>query len=383
MKRIYLDHAAGAPLRPEALAALEPWLDCANPSSLHSAGRAARAAVDRARAGVAAVLGVRPRDIFFTSGGTEAVAAAIAGLARAVGGPRRFLTSAVEHPAVLACASALEEDGWEVERLAVDEHGRLGVATLEAALRRPASLVSVMLANNEVGTIQPVAELAAAARRAGALFHCDAVQAPGVLPVEPAPYGVDALSLSAHKFGGPQGCGIVYLRAGTPFTARPAGAQEAGRRAGTENVAALAGAAAALAAAESGRAAEAARIASLRDRFETQARRSVERIAVTAAGAGRVAGISSIAFRDAPNDALLVALDLLGVEVSTGSACAAGSALPSHVLAAIGAPAWATRGVIRFSFGRTSTEEDVADVLRMLPSVVDSVRAGARVEVSS
>jgi cysteine desulfurase len=384
MKRLYLDHAAGSPLRAGARAAMLPLLESANASSLHAPGRSARAAVDRARDTVARALDCLPREVVFTSSGTEANAAALLGLARACAGPKRLLRSAVEHSAVRAAAEALvEEAGWEVEELAVDGGGRVAPATLAAALERPASLVSVMLANNEIGTVQPVAELAAIAKTAGALFHCDAVQAPGSLPIEPAGYGIDAISLGASKFGGPQGCGILYLRSGVAFRPALAGSQEAGRRAGTENVAAIAGAAAALQEAEAGRAAEAARLSALRDRFEAEIARSIDDIAFPGQRAPRLPGISSVAFRGVEHEALLVGLDLAGVAVSTGSACAAGSVEPSHVLRAIGAPEWAVRGVIRFSFGHSTTEEDVTDVLRMLPSVVGSVRGFAPSEVST
>jgi cysteine desulfurase len=370
-------------LRDEARAAMEPWLAAANPSSLHAEGRAARAAIDAARASLAAILDVRPREVTFTSGGTEAVSAVLFGLARAASGPQRLMTTAAEHACVLAAAAALEAEGWEVERLPVDGEGRLAPGRLAAALERPAALVSVMLANNETGTLNPVAALAALARERGALFHCDAVQGPGLVPVDMPSLGADAVSFAAHKFGGPQGCGIAVVREGLPFTPPASGSQEHGRRPGSENVAAIAGAAAALERAERERPVEAPRLAVLRDGFERRAARDIPGTRINGAGAARVPSISSISFQGAERAALLVALDWAGVAASTGSACAAGSPEPSHVLAAMGVPAWAQHGVMRFSFGHTTTEEDAARVLRMLPSIAGMLRSSASVGVGS
>ncbi len=354
----------------------------ANPSSIHAAGREARAAVDRARAAVAGVLGARPREIVFSSGGTEANAEAILGLARGRGAPGRFLVPAAEHACVLAAADALAAAGWVVERLGVDAQGRLLPDTLREALwSEEADLLSVGLANSELGTINAIAELIAIARERGVLVHCDAVASPGYLPLDPGKLRVDALSLAGHKFGGPFGCGITYLRAGVPFTPSIAGSQEAGRRPGTENAPAISGGAAALVEAEATRTMEAPRLAALHAAFEALVLETIPDVRVNGHGAERIPSISSLSFRGLTSAELLVALDLEGVCVSAGSACAAGSSEPSHVLRAIGAPPWAQRGVIRFSFGHTTTERDAMHVAGMLPSIVSRLREGVRAEV--
>jgi cysteine desulfurase len=379
---IYLDHAAWTPLRPGVREAMEAVSVEANPSSLHAAGREARAAIDRARAQVAGVLGVRPREVVFCSGGTEANVEALRGLARGRGRPGRLLIPAAEHSCVLAAADGLAGEGWLVETLPVDQSGRLEPDVLAAALANGgADIVSAGLVNNELGTINDVALLAELASAHGAVVHCDAVQAPGHLALEPRALGVDAFSLAAHKFGGPAGCGIMVLRAAVPFTPAAAGSQEGGRRPGTENARAIAGGAAALAAAEAARPVEAPRLAGLRDAFEAAVLAESGDARSNGAGAARIGSIASISFRGAISEELLAALDLAGVAVSAGSACAAGSSEPSHVLRAIGAPAWVQRGVVRFSFGHTTTERDAMLVAGMLPSILARLREQARAEV--
>lgn len=377
--RIYADHAATTPLRAEALAAMAPYLGMgpANPSSLHFEGRAARAGLDTARANVARLLGSAPRELVFTGGGSEADNLAILGAARA----RRFpgahvLTVATEHPAVLRAFAVLAEEGFASTLLPVDSEGRLAPERFAAALRRQTVLASVMLGNNELGTLQPIAQLAEIAHASGVTFHTDAVAAAGKVPLTVAALGVDLLSLSAHKFYGPHGVGALYVRQGTPLAPLVVGGgQEGGLRSGTENVAGAVGLAAALELAVTEQPAESARLAGLRDRFESDVLRRIPQCRINAAGALRLPNVASVAFAGTEAPALLIALDLAGAAVSTGSACASGASEPSHVLAALHPPAWARTGTLRFSFGKSTTQQDVERLARMVEEIV----AGARV----
>ncbi len=377
MARIYLDNAATTPVRPEVVEAMVSLLGAGyNPSSLHAEGRAARAAVDAARKTVARVLGAAPREIVFTGGGSESDVLAIVGAARARGDRRgHVVTTAIEHHAVLHAVDLLERDGWQITRLPVDENGLVDPDGFAAALTPETGLASVMLANNETGTIQPVVRLAGIARERGVLFHTDAVQAAGWLPLAVDELGVDLLSLSAHKFHGPKGVGVLYVRRETALEPLiVGGGQEHGLRAGTENVAGIAGFAAALALADAERPEAAPRVAALRDRLEAGILASIPDARVNAAGAPRLPGHLSVAFAGAPSDALLIRLDLDGIAASAGSACAAGSLEPSHVVAALGVPEPYRAGVIRFSLSRANTASEVDDVLARLPAVVASVR---------
>jgi cysteine desulfurase len=377
--RIYADHAATTPIRDEVLAAMLPHFGTLgfNASSLHAEGRAARAALDDARALTARLLGAKPREIVFTGGGSEADNLAILGAARgARARGRHAITAATEHHAVLHAFDVLREDGFDVTILPVDGDGRIDPAAFAAALRPDTTLVSLMLANNELGTLHPIAELArlARARAPGILVHTDAVQAPGRVALDVAALGIDLLSLSAHKFYGPKGVGMLYVRSGTPVASLVVGGgQEHGLRAGTENVAGIVGFARALELAVAELPAETARLRGLRDRFEAAAV-AIPGTRVNGGGAERLPNVSSIAFPDADATALLVTLDLAGVAVSAGSACAAGSPEPSHVLDAIGAPAWARAGTLRFSFGKLTSREDVERLEAMLPLL--AVRLG-------
>jgi cysteine desulfurase len=377
MARIYLDNAATTPVRPEVVEAIVPLLGSGyNPSSLHAEGRAARAAVDAARETVARVLGATPREIVFTGGGSEADVLAVVGAARARGDRRgHVVTTAIEHHAVLHAVEILERDGWRVTRLPVDENGLVDPDAFAAALRPETVLASVMLANNETGTIQSIARLAALARERGVLFHTDAVQAAGWLPLGVDALGADLLSLSAHKFHGPKGVGVLYVRRETALEPLiVGGGQEHGLRAGTENVAGIAGFAAALALADAERPEAAPRVAALRDRLEAGILAAIPDARVNAAGAPRLPGHLSVAFAGAPSDALLIRLDLDGIAASAGSACAAGSLEPSHVVAALGVPEPYRNGVIRFSLSRANTAAEVDGVLARLPALVASVR---------
>jgi cysteine desulfurase len=378
MTRIYLDHAATTTVRPEAIAAMVPLLGSGyNPSSLHAEGRAARNAVDEARATVARVLGAHPREIVFTGGGSESDTLAVAGGARAASARgRHIVTSAIEHPAVMGAVARLEREGWTVTRLPVDAQGLVVPAAFEAALTPQTALASIMLANNEIGVIEPIAKLAAIARAHGVVFHTDAIQAPGWLPLDVAQLGVDLLSLSAHKFAGPKGVGILYVRRGVGVAPLvDGGGQEHGLRAGTENVAGIAGTAVALALAEAERPATAPRIAALRDRLAAAITGQIPDVVINGAAAPRLPGLLSVAFGGAPSDALLMRLDLAGIAASAGSACAAGSLEPSHVAAALGLGERYRRSVIRFSLGKGTAEAEIDDVIRRLPALVADVRS--------
>jgi cysteine desulfurase len=377
--RIYADHAASTPVRDEVLAAMLPYFSTIgfNASSLHAEGRAARAALDDARRRVAAVIGATSREIVFTGSGSEAIALAIVGASRAAGAGRHVVTCATEHDAVLRTVDGLAGEGYAVTVLAVDSAGRVDPAAFEDALRPETVLVSLMLANNEIGTLHPVAEIARVARRRGILVHTDAVQAAGRIPLDVEALGVDLLSLSAHKFSGPKGVGVLYVRSGTPLSPLVVGGpQEGGLRAGTENVAGAVGVACALDLARAEMPAETPRLARLRDRFEATIVERIPDVRINASTAERLPTIASVAFAGVDRATLLVRLDLAGVSLSAGSACAAGASEPSHVVAAIHPPAWVEASSVRFSFGKLTTEEDVERLITMLPEVVRALRVG-------
>jgi cysteine desulfurase len=358
LDRVYLDHNATTPLLPEALEAMLPFLreGFGNPSSLHSFGQHARAAVERARERVAALIGAAPAEIVFTGSGTEADNLALRGVAgRARGERRALVVSAVEHHAVLRTARTLAEEGLSVATAPVDADGRADVSALAERVGEETALVSLMLANNETGVVQPVAEAARIARARGALVHCDAVQAAGKVEVDVRALDVDLLSLSAHKIYGPKGVGALYVRRGTLLKALVhGGAQERNRRAGTENVAAIVGFGVAAEEARRSGEAEPARLRALRDRLEA----ALLRIPGAARNGAepRVPNTTNVSFEGAEAEGLLMALDLAGVAVSTGAACAAGGTEPSHVLQAMGLPPERVQASLRFSLGRGSTE---------------------------
>ena len=385
----YLDHAATTPMRPEAVSAFTAALaDAGNASSLHASGRRARRIVEESREALAAVLDARPSDVIFTSGGTESDNLALKGLywARRAADParRRVLVSAVEHPAVLDTAEWLAKaQGAQVELLPVDRIGRVDPEALRAAIESdPASvaLVSVMWANSEVGTIQPVAELAEIAHAHGIPFHTDAVQAFGQLEVSFAASGVDAMTVSAHKIGGPVGVGALLVRRGTalePVT--HGGGQERDIRSGTLNTPGEAAFAAAAAVAAAELPTESVRLAGLRDELVRQVLAQVPEAVLNGAppGPGRLPGNAHLTFPGCEGDSLLMLLDAHGIECSTGSACSAGVARPSHVLLAMGADEAAARGSLRFSLGHSSTPEDVAALAAVIgPVVRRAARAG-------
>jgi cysteine desulfurase len=374
---IYLDNAATTTVRPEAVEAMVPLLGGGyNPSSAHAHGREARAALDSARADVARVLGATPREIVFTGGGSESDVLAIVGAAKArAAAGKHVITSVFEHHAVLHAFDVLEDEGWSVTRLPVSSDGLVDPAAVEAALRPDTSLVSIMLGNNEVGTIQPLAEIAELAHAAGALVHTDAVATAGYLDLDVSRLAVDLLTLSAHKFNGPKGVGVLFVRRGTPVTAQiVGGGQEHGLRSGTENLAGIAGLARALVLAHAERTETVARVTALRDRLQSAVTSAVPGSVVLGARAPRLPHILSAGFPDQPSDALLMALDLEGVSASAGSACAAGSLEPSHVVAALGVtPEYAT-GVLRFSLGRTTTVADIDGAAAVVKRVLERMQ---------
>lgn len=376
MERIYLDHAATTLARPEVIAAMVPLLAAGNPSSTHAEGRAAHAHLDAARERVAHVLHAKAREIVFTGGGSESNNLAILGAARALRARgRHIISSAFEHHAVLHALDVLREDGFEITLLPVGAHGVVDPQAFAAAIRPDTILASVMLVNNEIGTIQPLRDIAALARERGVLVHSDAVQAPAYLELDVDALGVDLLSIAGHKFYGPKGVGVLYVRTGTPLAPLVLGGpQESGLRAGTENLAAVAGLAEALALADAERADAAPRVAALRDRLEAGIRAAIPDLKINGAGTPRIANSSSVAFADASSDLLLINLDLAGIAASAGSACAAGSLEPSHVTAALGLPERYARGVIRFSLGRVTSGGDIEAVLHALPAIVSAVR---------
>ncbi|MER7504154.1 cysteine desulfurase family protein [Nonomuraea pusilla] len=376
----YLDHAATTPMLPEAIEAMtEQLARVGNPSSLHTAGRRMRRVVEESRETIADALGARPSEVVFTSGGTEADNLAIKGLYWARAPKRRILMSSVEHHAGLDPAHWLaESQGARVELLEVDEHGRVHPETLRAAIARDpddVALVSVMWANNEVGTVQPVHVLAAVARHHGIPFHTDAVQAIGQLPVSFTGSGADALTVTGHKVGGPMGVGALLLARGlTPVPVQHGGGQERDVRSGTLDAPAVAGLAAAVRVAVKEQEALNLRLSRLRDELITRVREAVPDVVLNGDPRDRLPGNAHFSFPGCEGDALLMLLDAKGVECSTGSACSAGVAQPSHVLLAMGADAAAARGSLRFSLGHTSTHEDVDRLIEVLPGAVERAR---------
>lgn len=377
---IYLDYAATTPLDPRVLAAMMPFLTdmSGNASSIHQVGRAALQALDDAREQVALVLGCQPKEIVFTGGGSESINLAIKGVAMALRdqGKTHLISSTIEHHAVLHALDYLVEyEGFTVTLLPVDRTGRVQPADLSAAIRPETALVSVMYANNETGVIQPITELAAICRERGVLFHTDAVQAPGQLPLDVHALGVDLLSLTAHKFYGPQGVGVLYLRRGTPLVPQiNGGAQERRRRAGTENIAGIVGLAKALSIAESERTAHATRLRASSERLIDGVLTRIPQSWLNGDRQTRLPGIVNVGFACIETESLLLLLDQRGICASSGSACTSGSLEPSHVLLAMGLSPDEANGSIRFSLGRQTTDEQIDTLLDLLPDLVAQLR---------
>ncbi|MEV0594025.1 cysteine desulfurase family protein [Nonomuraea cavernae] len=376
----YLDHAATTPMLPEAIEAMTEQLGrVGNASSLHAAGRQVRRVVEEARETIADALGARPSEVVFTSGGTEADNLAIKGLYWARAPRTRVLISSVEHHATLDPAHWLADgQGARVELLEVDELGRVHPDTLRAAIAAgpdDVAMVSVMWANNEVGTVQPVHALAAVAHEYGVPFHSDAVQAIGQLPVSFADSGADALTVTGHKIGGPMGVGALLLARGlTPVSVQHGGGQERDVRSGTLDAPAIAGLAAAVRVAVKEQEEQGRRLMALRDELIDRVRQAVPGVVLNGDPVGRLPGNAHFSFPGCEGDALLMLLDAKGVECSTGSACSAGVAQPSHVLLAMGAEPAAARGSLRFTLGHTSTRDDVDRLIEVLPAAVERAR---------
>ena len=379
---VYLDNAATTALHPQALDAMLPFLraDYANPSSPHSSGQRVRLALDDARERTAAAIGARPEEIVFTGSGSEAASLAIFGLL-ANGAPGRFITSAFEHHAVLHAADALRERGHEVVIVAVDRHGVVVEPALVEALRagdrdRKTTLVSIMHANNEIGTIQDIQRLAAIAHEHGVLMHSDAVQTVGHIPLDVRALGIDALSISAHKFEGPKGVGALYLRDGVrPAPLIVGGPQEGGRRDAPENVAGIVGLSVALHLAAQNVDGQAAAARALRDRLIDAVLEKIPHAFLNGAPRERLPKNASLRFDGIEGQTVVLALDVAGFEVSTGSACTSGSIEPSHVLSAIGLDARQARSAVRFSLGRTTSASDIERLLGALPGIIEKLRA--------
>jgi cysteine desulfurase len=378
--RVYLDHNATTPMDPAvvdrmAQAMRDTW---GNASSIHHFGQQAKAALDLARAEVAGLIGAEASEVVFTAGGTESDNIAIRGAAEALepAGRKHLVTTAIEHEAVLNTMKALQRRGWRLTVVPVDATGVVSVDRMREAITDDTALVSVMHANNEIGTIQPVAEIAALARERGALCHTDAVQSAGKIAVDVRTLGVDLLTIAGHKFYGPKGTGALWVRRGvrliSPITG---GKQERSRRAGTENVPAIAGFGAAAAIAARKWQTEGPRLAALRDRLENGILGSIEGAERNGAASPRVPNTTNVSIDRVESESMLIGLDLAGIAVSSGSACSSGTLEPSHVLKAMGLPHPRTLGSLRFSLGTENTEAEIDRVLDVLPSIVEKLRS--------
>ena len=376
---VYADNAATTKLSPAVLEAMMPYLteEYGNPSSLYRFGNHAKRAIEQARKEVADVLGAEPFEILFTGGGSEAdnwVKEIMRSLKAR--GKNHFITSAVEHHALLHSAQRLQKEGFEVTFIPVDREGQIDPEQVRAAIRPETGLVSIMFANNEIGTIYPIKEIGAICRQAGVLFHTDAVQAAGHLPINVKEMNIDLLSLSAHKFHGPKGVGAFYCRRGIPLPSLiDGGAQERGKRAGTENVAGIVGLGAALRLANEEMSEASARVSAMRDRLIDGILQTVPMCRLNGPRHNRLPGNCNISFLGIEGESLLLRLDLAGIAASSGSACASSSLDPSHVLLAIGLPHEVAHGSVRLSLSDYNTEEDVDYILEKLPEIVSTLRS--------
>jgi cysteine desulfurase len=377
--RAYLDHNATTPVDPRVIEAMLPYFseNYGNASSIHSAGQRARSGVDAARDAVAALIGAKPPEMVFTSGGTEADNLAIFGPVAASRKPRKHvITTSIEHHAVLNSCQALERHGVEVTFARIGASGVVDPAEIRAALRPETVLISVMHVNNELGTIQAIEEIGRIAEEAGVTFHCDAVQSAGKLPLDVNRMRVNLLSLSAHKICGPKGVGALYVRTGTRLEPQfHGGHHERDLRPGTENVAGIVGFGKAAELARKELAEEPPRVGALRDRLEESLLETIPAIRVNGDPLRRAAGTANLTFAGAGGEALLIALDLQGIECSTGAACSSGAVEPSHVLLAIGLSPEEARSSLRFSLGRTTTRDEIDYVGRIIPGAVERLRA--------
>ena len=379
MQNIYFDHAATTPVDPRVLEKMLPYFtdNFGNPNSQHAFGRRAVTAVDEARDTVAKCIGAKPSEIYFTSGGTESDNWAMRGAAHALANRgKHLIISAVEHPAMLSAAKELQREGFEVTLAPVDGYGVVDLAKLEEAIRPNTVFIGVMAANNEVGTLQPIKEIAALAKARGIAFFTDAVQAAGTLEVNVKELGADMLSLSGHKFYGPKGVGVLYVRSGLKLARLVAGGhQERGMRGGTTNVPGIVGLAEALRLSQEHLHENAAYVAGLRDRFVARVQKEIPFVKYNGHPENRLPGNANFSFRYIEGESLLFSLDLAGIAVSSGSACSSGSLEPSHVLLAMGVPEGLAHGSIRFSFGRENTAGEVDYAVDRLKEIVVRLRA--------
>jgi cysteine desulfurase len=378
MKRIYFDYNATTPIAPEVLAAMLPYLteEFGNASSIHAYGQNAREAVEQARSSVAALVGARAADIMFTSGGTEANNHAILGAAGAAPGKRKHvITSAIEHVAVLDSCKALANSGIDLTILPVDRQGLVNPEEVRQAIRPETVLITLMLANNEIGTIEPIEEIGKIAAEKGIVFHSDAVQAAGKIPIDLDKLGVNLLSISAHKFCGPKGVGALYIRKGTQLDPLMYGGHsERDRRPGTEDVAAIAGMGKAAELARTGMRKESEHIRGLRDRLERGLLDRVPHSWVNGGRAPRVPNTSNLTFPFIEGESMVIALDLKGIACSTGAACSSGAVEPSHVLLALGLAPEDARATLRLSLGHQTTDEEIDFALETIPPVIERLR---------
>lgn len=375
---IYADNAATTRLSDTAFDAMKPFMlaEYGNASTLYKLGRSAHKAVENARGVFAKGINAYPAEIYFTSGGTESDNWAIKGTAHRLAscGKKHIVTDNIEHHAVLNSAKALEREGFEVTYVSADNNGLVRAEDVAAAIRPDTAMVSVMFANNELGTIQPVAEIGSICRSAGVLFHCDAVQAAGILPIDVKQMNIDLLSMSAHKFHGPKGVGVMYARRGcAPETYIDGGEQERGHRAGTENVAGIVGAAAAFAEAISERDEKADRLCAMRDEIQSGLLK-IPGSQVNGVTAPRLPGTLNMSFDGIDGQSLIFELDLKGLAASSGSACASGSVNPSHVLLALGLPYKLAHGSLRLSLGRYNTPDEAEKIIRIVSDTVAELR---------
>ncbi|MBI2849800.1 MAG: cysteine desulfurase NifS [Chloroflexi bacterium] len=379
MKRIYMDYAATTPARPEVVQAMLPYFTEAfgNPSSIYSYGQEAKAAVDQARTRVANLIGAREEEIVFTSGGTEADNTALVGVALANESKgNHIITSAIEHHAVIETCEFLEKRGFTATHLKVDKYGLVDPDDVRKAITSKTVLISVMHANNEIGTIQPIAELARIAREAGVYFHTDAVQTTGHIPLDVNQLGVDLLSMSAHKFHGPKGVGALYIKKGTPLTPfLHGGGQEKRRRSGTENVPGIVGLGLAAELARLEMDGEVRRLTGLRDRLIAGLMERIDHVRLNGHATKRLPNNVNVSVEYVEGESMILNLDLEGICASTGSACSSGSLEPSHVLLACGLLHEQAHGSLRFSLGKWTEEGDINRVLDVLPGIVSKLRA--------
>lgn len=379
MRRVYLDHSATTPVRPEVLEEMLPYLkgEFGNPSTLYSWGREAKRAIEEARARVAALIGAQPEEIVFTSGGTEADNMALIGAAYANQKKgRHIITSSIEHHAVLDTAQYLQRQGFKVTFLPVTPEGLVRVEDVEEAITDETILISIMHVNNEVGTIQPIQEIGKLARERGIIFHTDAVQSVGKIPVNVEELNVDLLSASAHKIYGPKGVGCLYIRKGTRI--QPllhGGGQERKRRAGTENVPGIVGFGKAAELAGQELESEARRLKALRDKLIDGVLERIDYVQLNGDRERRSPINANFSFKYVEGESILLSLDMKGIAASSGSACTSGSLDPSHVLLAMGIPHEVAHGSVRMTLGRDNTEEDIDYVLEVLPEIIERLRA--------